>query len=92
MKRPDREQVVKLTDLPNIGKAMERDFRLLGVERPDQLVGRDPFALYEELCRVTGVRHDPCVLDVFMAAVHFMESGEALPWWAFTKERKARWR
>ena len=44
--------------------------------------------LYDELCRVTGTRHDPCVLDVFLAAVRFMEGKPAKPWWAYTAERK----
>jgi len=67
---------------------MEADFRLLGILRPADLAGRDPIALYHELCRVTGTRHDPCVADVFMAAVHFVETGEARRWWDFTPRRK----
>ena len=35
-----------------------------------------------------GRRHDPCVLYTLMAARHFMESGEALPWWQFTEQGK----
>jgi hypothetical protein len=38
------------------------------------------------------VRQDPCVLDVFMSIVHFMDGGEALPWWSFTEERKRSYR
>jgi hypothetical protein len=37
---------------------------------------------------VTGQRHDPCVYDVFLAAVRFMEGAPALPWWTYTPERK----
>jgi hypothetical protein len=29
------------------------------------------------------------VIDVFMAVVHFMEGGDPLPWWTFTKKRKS---
>ncbi|HSH95895.1 MAG TPA: helix-hairpin-helix domain-containing protein, partial [Roseimicrobium sp.] len=36
-----------------------------------------------------GLRHDPCMLDTFIAAVRFMDGGPKKPWWAFTKERKA---
>jgi hypothetical protein len=36
----------------------------------------------------TGPNKTPCVIDVFMSAVHFMEGGEPLPWWSFTQERK----
>lgn len=68
-----RSKVEKLTDLPNIGKA---------------LVGRNPYELYEQLCAITGVRQDPCVLDVFISITRFMDGDDPLPWWAYTAERK----
>ena len=77
-----------LEDLPNIGKALAAYLRLIGINSPKELVGKDPFQLYENLCTVTDERHDPCVIDVFMSVVHFMEGGTSLPWWSFTKERK----
>ncbi|BCS97729.1 hypothetical protein DSLASN_33610 [Desulfoluna limicola] len=88
MKNPDRDTVSRLDALPNIGKAMAEDFRIIGIQHPKQLIGKDPYELYETLCEKTGMRHDPCVIDVFISAVHFMEGGEPLPWWAFTEERK----
>lgn len=83
-----REQVRKLEDLPNIGKAMVADLRLIGIHIPEHLLEREAFEMYEMLCERTGQRHDPCVLDVFISIVHFMHGGEAQPWWAFTAERK----
>lgn len=80
----------QLRQIPNIGPAMVADFRLLGIDRPAQLVGRDPYQLYQQLCALTGVRHDPCVIDVFIAAVRFMEGAPAIPWRHYTAERKAR--
>lgn len=88
MKNPNRETVSRLTDLPNIGKAMARDLQLIGVDHPKKLMGKDPFKLYETLCASSGKRLDPCVIDVFMSVVHFMEGGSPLPWWSFTAERK----
>lgn len=85
-----RESVRELEDLPNIGKAMADDLRLIGVRPPEQLAGREAFEMYEALCARTGHRHDPCVIDVFMSVVHFANGGEALPWWKFTDERKRR--
>lgn len=79
-----------LADIPNIGPAMVEDFRNIGIERPAQLAGKDPYALYERLCRVTGVRHDPCVIDTFISAVRFMEGAPPRPWWHYTPERKRR--
>ena len=78
----------RLEQLPNIGMAMAEDLRLLGIEHPQQLIGQDPLQLWQALGHKTGQRHDPCVLDTFMAAVNFMEGGASLPWWSFTAERK----
>ena len=88
MKNPDRETVSRLEELPNIGKAMAECLQLIGIAHPRMLVGKEPYKLYEELCEKSGRRHDPCVIDVFMSVVHFMEGGEPLPWWAFTEKRK----
>ena len=88
MKNPDRKTVSRLEELPNIGKAMAQDLRSIGINHPTELIGKDPMKLYDALCDASGKRHDPCVIDVFMAVIHFMEGGEPLPWWDFTKERK----
>ena len=80
--------VNSLTDLPNLGKAMARDLQLVGIDHPKQLIGKDGYQLYDDLCRITGQKHDPCVIDVFLSAVDFMNSGVAKPWWEYTEERK----
>lgn len=85
-----RDQVRKLEDLPNIGKAMTHDLRIIGINTPEQLIGRDAFEMHRALCEITGQKHDPCVIDVFMSVVHFMHGGDARPWWTFTAERKRR--
>jgi hypothetical protein len=79
-----------LEQLPNVGPAMAGDLRLLGIQHPADLRGRDAFALYRALERATGHRQDPCVLDTFMAIVDFMEGAAPKPWWAYTAERKQR--
>ncbi len=86
--RVDRRRLHQLTDLPNIGPAMAADLQRLGIERPEDLVGHDAYALYDRLCRIDGVRHDPCVADVFLSVVRFMAGEPARPWWAYTAERK----
>ena len=88
MKNPDRATVVRLDALPNIGKAMAADLRRLGIERPQDLRGKDPLVLYRHLEQINGHCKDPCVLDTFIAVIDFMEGGEACPWWRFTDERK----
>jgi hypothetical protein len=86
--KPRRADVTTLEDLPNVGPTVAADFARLGIRAPRELVGRDPYALYDELNRVTGARHDPCVLDTFIAAVRFMDGAPARPWWKYTAERK----
>ncbi len=88
MKNPDRTTVSQLEDLPNIGPAMARDLRLLGIFKPEQLIGKDGYQMHRKLCTLNGKKHDPCVIDVFLAAVSFMEGGEAAPWYHFTEARK----
>ena len=83
-----RSCLKNLTDLPNIGPACAADLRLLGMHSPNDLLGRSPFALYQELCAKTGVRHDPCVIDVFMSVTRFMDGDEPRVWWEYTNERK----
>ncbi len=88
MKNPDRKTVSRLEDLPNIGKTIGNKLQLIGIDNPKMLIGKEPFELYKELCIKSGKRHDPCVIDVFMAVIYFMEGGEPLPWWSFTDGRK----
>lgn len=83
-----RVEFTELRQLPNVGPAIAADLRRLGVSDPQDLRGRDPYAMYDELCRVTGKRHDPCLLDVFVAVVRFMDGEPAKPWWKYTTERK----
>jgi hypothetical protein len=74
--------------LPNVGDSVAGDLRQLGIVSPDDLPGRDPYKMYDDLCRITSQRHDPCLLDTFIAAVRYMEGGPKTPWWEFTAERK----
>ncbi|MGM9425223.1 helix-hairpin-helix domain-containing protein [Hydrogenophaga sp. MI9] len=83
-----RDRLVHLTDLPNVGKACARDLERLGVHKPTDLVGRDPHAMYERLCLLTGTRQDPCVLDTLVSVVRFMQGDDARPWWHYSAERK----
>ncbi|MEZ6087690.1 MAG: helix-hairpin-helix domain-containing protein [Pirellulaceae bacterium] len=84
-----RMDVAQLEDIPNIGVSIASNLRQIGIAKPHDLHGRDPYELYDLLNRVTGARHDPCVLDTFIAAVRYMDGGPKTPWWKFTNERKA---
>jgi hypothetical protein len=78
-----------LTDIPNIGASIAQDLRSVGINTPQDVARMDPLAVYEALRTPMGQRHDPCVLDTFMAAKKFMNGGPRQPWWDFTAERKA---
>ncbi len=88
-KAASAEACTVLEQLPNIGPSLAADLRSIGISRPDQLRGQDAFQLYQKLCATTGQRHDPCVLDTFMAAADFMGGAPPAPWWHYTPRRKA---
>ncbi|WP_019557019.1 helix-hairpin-helix domain-containing protein [Thiomicrorhabdus arctica] len=83
-----RSEIKNFQDIPNIGKAMEKDFILIGLKEPMELANKDPYQMYQELCYVTQQKQDPCVLDVFISAVNYMQGGPPKKWWEFTQERK----
>lgn len=84
----NRAGLAELEQLPNVGPAVAARLRRVGIRSPQDLCGRDPYQMYDELCRITAARHDPCLLDTFIAAVRFMNGSPAKPWWAYTAERK----
>ena len=79
---------LQITDIPNVGKSIAEDLAGLGVNQPEQLIGVDPYELYDRINIATGKRHDPCLCDTFISAVRFMEGAPSLPWWHYTDERK----
>lgn len=79
----------EFTTLPNVGVATAEDLVRLRVRSIKDLARRNPFTLYRQLCTLDAARHDPCCIDVFMAAVDFAKTGQKRPWWHYTKERKA---
>ena len=85
-KKVKRSHLTKLTDLPNIGKA---DLIRLGIQMPHDLLGCNAYQMYDDLCRITRQKHDPCVIDVFLSIVDFINGGEPQDWWKFTAQRKA---
>jgi DNA transformation protein len=81
-------EVRRLEDIPNVGPSIAADLRGLGLPTPDDVRRMDAQATYERLRTPTGDLHDPCVLDVFLAAKDFMNGGPTQPWWNFTAQRK----
>ena len=64
-----------LQEIPNIGIAIEKYFNIIGINSPKQLIGKDPYIMYNELCNATKQKQDPCVIDIFISAVRYMEGG-----------------
>ena len=89
MKAKHAREARTLEEIPNIGKSIAGDLRAIGISEPAQLIGQDPYRLYERSNAVAGVRQDPCLIDCFISAVRFMEGGPPRDWWEFTPERKA---
>ncbi len=82
----------QLRDLISVGPAIERDFRLLGIQSVAQLAKHDPHKLYLRLERLTGKHQDPCVLDTFQAAVAQARNprlpAQQCQWWYWSRKRK----
>jgi hypothetical protein len=87
----NRQHLIVLTDLPNIGPSTAADLRLLGINTPQQLLGRDAFNMYKLLCDITQTRQDPCVLDVFISITDFISGNPPQAWWHYTAKRKQLW-
>ena len=90
MKARTASEARALEQIPNIGRSIAGDLRKIGITEPSQLIGRDPYLLYEQSNAAAGLRQDPCLIDCFISAVKFMEGGPPRHWWEFTLERKAR--
>jgi hypothetical protein len=74
-----------LQELPGVGPSIADDLYALGIRKPDDLVGRDPDALYEKSCKLQGVRIDRCLLYVYRCAVNYATNPprdpELCKWW-----------
>ena len=71
--------------IPGVGKETVKDLNLLGIFCIEDLRGKDPGKLYEELSACHSAKIDRCVLYVFRCAVYFSEEAEPDPeklkWW-----------
>jgi len=92
-KRPKADER-KFQDLFSVGPAIERDFELMRIRSVARLAKQNPQKMYDKMCKLTGQRQDPCVLDTFEAAVAQAVNprlpAEKCQWWYWSKIRKAR--
>ncbi len=80
----------ELSKLMNVGPATCKDLELLGIDSIAALANASADELYIRLQKITSRSHDPCVWDVFAAAINEARTGERQQWWEWTKVRKKR--
>jgi Pathogenicity locus len=89
-----KKETRNLRDLYSVGPATVRDLKLLGITAVGQLVGQDAGKLYDRLCRLSGKRCDPCMMDVLSAAIAQAQDPnlpkEKRKWWYWSRIRKSR--
>jgi hypothetical protein len=80
-----RREKSALEEIPGVGPSLAADLERLGVTRVAQLKKRSPQRLFDELCKLTKTKQDPCVLYVFRCAVYYVSNAqrdpEKLKWW-----------
>lgn len=72
---------------------MLEDFARLGVSSVKQLEAQDARELYDRMCRISGAKQDPCVLDTYRCAIEQAPNPNLPPeqrdWWYWSRLRKA---
>lgn len=82
-----------LQQIPVVGPRTAADLRALGIERVEDLAGRDPEELYARLCALQGGHSDRCNLYVYRCAIYWSEGGRErrlLDWWAWKDAARPR--
>lgn len=95
-----RERVLRsLQELPNVGSSIAIDLWDLGIRAPEDLKGKDPEKMYEDLCEQRGAHIDRCMLYVLRAVVYIASADKVDPdkkmWWKWkdaepVKRQRAR--
>ena len=83
-----------LRTIPGVGVSIEKDLEGLGIKKVSDLIGKNPEALYEKLCKKEGQHIDRCMLYVFRCAVYFAETKHPNPkkllWWNWKDQIKKK--
>lgn len=87
----DRSSVHDLQQIVNVGPSMAKEFRRVDLGNPVDLIGQEPFEVFEKICRSHGSVHDPCVLDCVWSAIDYMNGRPPRKWWDFTPRRKTKY-
>ena len=77
--------VSALQEIPGVGPSIAQDLEKLGITSVKDLVGKNPEALYHQLCIEEAQQIDRCSLYVFRCAVYYASNDshdpERLKWW-----------
>ena len=76
----NRTDINDFNSIPNVGPATIRYLSILGIKKPFELIGQNPYSMYKELNEITGKHFDPCLADVFISAVKFTEGATPPKW------------
>ena len=87
----DKQKVLKeFQTLPGVGKSIAKDLWNMGFRSVDNLKGKNPDALYEQLNKLLGVTVDRCMLYTFRCIMYFVShekhEPKLLKWWAWSDE------
>jgi hypothetical protein len=71
--------------IPGVGISIAQDFYDMGFRSITDLKNKNPEKLYDDFCKLCGVKIDRCMLYVFRCAVYFVShekrDKEKLKWW-----------
>ena len=74
-----------LKTIPYIGKEIKQDLCLIGIHFVEDLKGKKPEVLYEQVSKIKGYKEDRCLLYVFRMAVYYANTAkpdeDKLKWW-----------
>ncbi len=83
-----RNQAIKdLRQIPGVGPSIAQDLIHIGIYSVQDLIGKDPYALFDQSNQYAGCIQDRCLLYVFREAVYYaetppqMRTTEKLKWW-----------
>ena len=83
----------ELEEIPGVGRKVAQYMRNIGINRVEDLKGKEADKLYAKLCKFTASPVDRCMLYVFRCAIYYAENSrhkpQLLKWWNWKVEAKS---
>ncbi len=77
MSPEDKESVIKeLRKVPGVSEKAAEGMYVLGIRKAEDLEGKDPVAMYEELRVHKDYYVEPCLLNSFKVAVRALQNSK----------------